>query len=49
VLARALDDLEPVLTRNGYDAATLATQLRAKPAEIRDFSPARSRPIEPGN
>jgi type II secretory pathway predicted ATPase ExeA len=37
VLSRALDDLEPVLTRNGYDAATLATQLRAKPAEIRDF------------
>jgi type II secretory pathway predicted ATPase ExeA len=37
VLSRALDDLEPVLTRNGYDAATLATQLRARPVEIRDF------------
>lgn len=37
VLSRAIDDLEPVLTRNGYDAATLATQLHARPAEIRDF------------
>ena len=37
VLSRAIDDLEPVLTRNGYDAATLATLLHARPADIRDF------------
>jgi hypothetical protein len=37
VLSRAIDDLEPVLTRNGYDATALAAQLHARPAEIRDF------------
>lgn len=37
VLSPAIDDLEPVLTRNGYDAGTLAAQLHARPAEIRDF------------
>ncbi len=29
VLSRAIDDLEPTLTRNGYDAAALAAQLNA--------------------
>ena len=37
VLSRAIDELEPTLTRNGYDAPALATLLKAKPAEIRDF------------
>ena len=37
VLSRAIDQLEPVLTRNGYDAPALASLLRAKPAEVRDF------------
>ncbi len=37
VLSRAIDDLEPTLTRNGYDAPALTVLLRAKPAEVRDF------------
>ncbi len=37
VLSRAIDDLEPTLTRNGYDAPALTMLLRAKPAEVRDF------------
>lgn len=37
VLSRAIDELEPTLTRNGYDAPALATLLKAKPAEVRDF------------
>jgi len=37
VLSRAIDDLEPRLIRNGYDAATLAREFGAKPAEIRTF------------
>ncbi len=37
VLSRAIDDLEPTLTRKGYDASALTGLLNAKPAEIRDF------------
>ena len=37
VLSRAIDDLEPTLTRNGYDAPALTVLLKAKPAEVRDF------------
>ena len=44
VLSRAIDDLEPRLIRNGYDAATLAREFGAsaqtffaKSAEIRTF------------
>lgn len=37
VLSRAIDDLEPTLTRNGYDAASLAVQLNAKPSDVRAF------------
>jgi type II secretory pathway predicted ATPase ExeA len=37
VLSRAIDDLEPTLTRNGYDVPALIVLLHAKPAEIRDF------------
>ena len=37
VLSRAIDELEPTLTRNGYDAPALTALLNAKPAEVRDF------------
>jgi type II secretory pathway predicted ATPase ExeA len=37
VLSRAADELEPTLTRNGYDAPALTALLKAKPAEVRDF------------
>ena len=37
VLSRAIDEFEPTLTRNGYDAPALTVLLRAKPAEVRDF------------
>jgi hypothetical protein len=32
VLSRAIDELEPTLTRNGYDAPALTVLLRAKPS-----------------
>ncbi|MGU2293260.1 hypothetical protein BANRA_06237 [Pseudomonas aeruginosa] len=35
VLSRQLDDLEPTLTRHGYNAKSLAEQFDAKPAEVR--------------
>ena len=35
VLSHHLDDLEPRLTRHGYDVRSLAEQFHAKPAEIR--------------
>ena len=37
VLSRAIDDLEPTLTRNGYDAAAIAQQFNAKPSEVKAF------------
>ena len=37
VLSRAIDDLEPTLTHNGYDADSLARQLNAHPSDIRAF------------
>src|SRR3546814_9022123 len=37
VLSRALDDLEPTLTRNGSDAGALASQLNTRPSDIRAF------------
>jgi hypothetical protein len=37
VLARDLDDLEPRLTRHGYNAKTLADLLNVRPADIRAF------------
>ena len=37
VLSRAIDDLEPTLTRNGYDATAIAQQFNAKPSEVRAF------------
>jgi hypothetical protein len=45
-----IDDLEPRLTRSGYDVRSLAEQFDAKPAEIRrllrgDLDPARSREL----
>jgi hypothetical protein len=37
VLSRQIDDLEPTLTRHGYDVRTLAEQFSAKPVEIKAF------------
>jgi type II secretory pathway predicted ATPase ExeA len=37
VLSRQINDLEPRLTRNGYDIRSLAEQFEAKPAEIRQL------------
>jgi hypothetical protein len=37
VLSRAIDDLEPTLTRNGYDAGSLISQLGARPSDVRAF------------
>jgi type II secretory pathway predicted ATPase ExeA len=37
VLSRRIDDLEPELTRHGYDVRTLCEQFDAKPAEIREL------------
>ena len=37
VLSRRMDDLEPQLTRHGYDVKTLADQFDAKPGEIRQL------------
>jgi hypothetical protein len=35
VLSKQIDDLEPTLTRHGYNVKGLAEQFSAKPAEIR--------------
>jgi type II secretory pathway predicted ATPase ExeA len=35
VLSKQIDDLEPMLTRHGYDVRSLAEQFNAKPAEIK--------------
>ncbi|MDZ8031835.1 hypothetical protein [Nostoc sp. DedSLP04] len=32
---KQIDDLEPTLTRHGYDVTGLAEQFNAKPAEIK--------------
>jgi hypothetical protein len=50
VLSRQLNDLEPQLTRNGYDVRSLVEQFDAKPSEIRqllrgDLDPRRSREL----
>lgn len=37
VLSHRIDDLEPELTRHGYDVRTLCEQFDAKPAEIREL------------
>src|SRR3546814_18624865 len=37
VLSRAIDYLEPTLTRNGYNAGALASQLNPRPSDIRAF------------
>src|SRR6267378_4171079 len=47
-LSHQLNDLEPQLTRNGYDVRSLVEQFDAKPSEIRqllrgDLDPGRSR------
>ncbi len=50
VLSRQINDLEPQLTRNGYDLGSLVEQFDAKPAEIRqllrgDLDPRRSQEL----
>ncbi|MEA2728130.1 MAG: hypothetical protein QOF70_2605 [Acetobacteraceae bacterium] len=50
VLSLRIDDLEPRLTRSGYDVRSLAEQFDAKPAEIcrllrGDLDPSRSREL----
>lgn len=37
VLSRQIDDLEPTLTRHGYDVRTIADPFNAKPVEIKRF------------
>ena len=37
VLSRAIDELEPTLTRNGYDAAAITTQFNAKPFDVHAY------------
>uniref|UniRef100_UPI0030EE4C70 phosphoribulokinase n=1 Tax=Pseudomonas sp. JAI120 TaxID=2723063 RepID=UPI0030EE4C70 len=37
VLSRAIDDLEPTLTRNGYAAVTLTAHLGARPSDVRSL------------
>jgi hypothetical protein len=49
-LSRQINDLEPQLTRNGYDIRSLAEQFDAKPAEIRqllrgELDPGRTREL----
>lgn len=50
VLSRRIDDLEPRLTRNGYDIRSLVEQFDAKPVEIRrllrgDLDPRRAQEL----
>ena len=37
ILSRAINDLEPTLTRNGYDASSLVSELGARPSDVRAF------------
>lgn len=37
VLSKQIDDLEPTLTRHGYNVSSLAEQFNAKPAEIKSL------------
>jgi hypothetical protein len=50
VLSRQIDDLEPQLTRHGYDVKSIAEEFRIKPADVRLFlhgqlDPARAREL----
>ena len=50
VLSRQLDDLEPRLTRHGYDVRSIADEFRLRPADVRLFlqgqlDPARTREL----
>jgi hypothetical protein len=51
VLSKQIDDLEPTLTRHGYDVRGLAEQFNAKPAEIKSLfrgqlDPTRARELQ---
>ncbi len=50
ILSKQIDDLEPTLTRHGYNVKNLSEQFNAKPAEIRSLfrgqlDPARTREL----
>ncbi len=50
VLSRQLDDLEPRLTRHGYDVRSIADEFRVRPSDVRLFlqgqlDPARTREL----
>ena len=51
ILSKQIDDLEPTLTRNGYNVKSLSEQFNAKPAEIRSLfrgqlDPSRTRELQ---
>jgi hypothetical protein len=51
ILAKDINDMEPVLTRHGYNVSALSELLDTKPAEIRSFlhgklTPARSQELQ---
>lgn len=51
ILSKQIDDLEPTLTRHGYNVKSLSEQLNAKPSEIRSLlrgqlDPTRTRELQ---
>lgn len=51
ILSKQIDDLEPILTRHGYNVKSLSEQFNAKPAEIRSLfrgllDPVRTRELQ---
>lgn len=51
VLSKQIDDLEPTLTRHGYDVRSLAEQFNAKQSEIKSLfrgqlDPVRTRELQ---
>ena len=51
ILSKQIDDLEPTLTRHGYNVKSLSEQFNAKPTEIRSLfrgqlEPSRARELQ---
>lgn len=51
ILSKQIDDIEPTLTRHGYNVKSLSEQFNAKPAEIRSLfqgqlDPTRTRELQ---
>ncbi len=51
ILSKQIDDLEPTLTRHGYNVKSLSEQLNAKQSEIRSLfrgqlDPSRTRELQ---